>query len=134
MNTSAMSTVLSFVLLASTSAFGTANRELFQTSANDYMNQDPCWTSHYHCGKEDDTTYMCGRQANGATCPNSLCCSEHGWCGSTLAYCGGGCQSGPCRDDVKERYNHNCEIYIFDILVVLHCSTTHSMPTSRLWK
>ncbi|RHZ82798.1 hypothetical protein Glove_103g226 [Diversispora epigaea] len=25
-------------------------------------------------------------------CPNNLCCSQWGWCGSTSAYCGTGCQ------------------------------------------
>ncbi|RHZ82799.1 hypothetical protein Glove_103g227 [Diversispora epigaea] len=25
-------------------------------------------------------------------CPNNLCCSRWGWCGSTSAYCGAGCQ------------------------------------------
>ncbi|CAF2127308.1 endochitinase CH25 [Brassica rapa] len=36
---------------------------------------------------------QCGRQAQGALCPNGLCCSEYGWCGTTEAYCGRGCQS-----------------------------------------
>ncbi|XP_030955253.1 endochitinase-like isoform X2 [Quercus lobata] len=36
---------------------------------------------------------QCGRQANGAICPNGLCCSQHGWCGTTTEYCGNGCQS-----------------------------------------
>ncbi|PON49987.1 Glycoside hydrolase [Parasponia andersonii] len=36
---------------------------------------------------------QCGRQAGGALCPNSLCCSEYGWCGSTPQYCAGNCQS-----------------------------------------
>nr|ABD66068.1 chitinase [Momordica charantia] len=36
---------------------------------------------------------QCGRQANGALCPNRLCCSQHGWCGSTDEYCKNGCQS-----------------------------------------
>ncbi|RYR79027.1 hypothetical protein Ahy_A01g003895 [Arachis hypogaea] len=36
---------------------------------------------------------QCGRQANGALCPNSLCCSQWGWCGTTDPYCGSGCQS-----------------------------------------
>ena len=36
---------------------------------------------------------QCGHQAGGALCPNGLCCSEHGWCGTTTAYCGTGCQS-----------------------------------------
>ncbi|MQI71907.1 hypothetical protein EI017_24310, partial [Escherichia coli] len=36
---------------------------------------------------------QCGRQAGGAVCPNGLCCSQHGWCGTTDPYCGAGCQS-----------------------------------------
>uniref|UniRef100_A0A0D9WUA8 chitinase n=1 Tax=Leersia perrieri TaxID=77586 RepID=A0A0D9WUA8_9ORYZ len=36
---------------------------------------------------------QCGRQAGGALCPNCLCCSQFGWCGSTSDYCGAGCQS-----------------------------------------
>ncbi|KAI6360390.1 hypothetical protein MCOR25_006759 [Pyricularia grisea] len=42
----------------------------------------------------------CG-SASGATCQGSVfgnCCSQYGWCGSSDAYCGGGCQSafGTC--------------------------------------
>ncbi|GAB4844910.1 Acidic mammalian chitinase [Ancistrocladus abbreviatus] len=36
---------------------------------------------------------QCGRQAGNALCPGGLCCSQFGWCGSTAAYCGAGCQS-----------------------------------------
>ncbi|WVZ78403.1 hypothetical protein U9M48_026116 [Paspalum notatum var. saurae] len=36
---------------------------------------------------------QCGSQAGGALCPNNLCCSQWGWCGSTTSYCGTGCQS-----------------------------------------
>ncbi|TQD85796.1 hypothetical protein C1H46_028712 [Malus baccata] len=36
---------------------------------------------------------QCGRQAGGAVCPNGLCCSQHGWCGTTSDYCAAGCQS-----------------------------------------
>ncbi|KAL4396318.1 hypothetical protein AHAS_Ahas01G0079900 [Arachis hypogaea] len=36
---------------------------------------------------------QCGKQANGALCPNSLCCSQFGWCGTTDPYCLAGCQS-----------------------------------------
>ncbi|XP_062234083.1 chitinase 1-like [Phragmites australis] len=36
---------------------------------------------------------QCGSQAGGALCPNCLCCSKFGWCGSTSDYCGNGCQS-----------------------------------------
>lgn len=39
---------------------------------------------------------QCGRQAGRAVCPNGLCCSTHGWCGTTEPYCGAGCQS-QCR-------------------------------------
>lgn len=36
---------------------------------------------------------QCGRQAGNALCPNNLCCSQYGWCGTTEDYCGNGCQS-----------------------------------------
>ncbi|CAN6382007.1 unnamed protein product [Urochloa humidicola] len=36
---------------------------------------------------------QCGSQAGGALCPDCLCCSEWGYCGSTDDYCGNGCQS-----------------------------------------
>lgn len=36
---------------------------------------------------------QCGRQANGAVCPNGLCCSQFGFCGNTDEYCKTGCQS-----------------------------------------
>lgn len=36
---------------------------------------------------------QCGQQVGGALCPNGLCCSSVGYCGTTEAYCGTGCQS-----------------------------------------
>ncbi|XP_059461835.1 endochitinase-like [Corylus avellana] len=39
---------------------------------------------------------QCGRQARNGLCPNGLCCSQHGWCGTKPDYCGAGCQS-QCR-------------------------------------
>ncbi|KAK1272636.1 Chitinase 1 [Acorus gramineus] len=36
---------------------------------------------------------QCGRDVNGKLCPNGLCCSQYGYCGSTDPYCGNGCQS-----------------------------------------
>ncbi|PHT53671.1 hypothetical protein CQW23_08133 [Capsicum baccatum] len=39
---------------------------------------------------------QCGRQAGGRVCPNRLCCSQFGFCGTTRANCGPGCQSN-CR-------------------------------------
>ncbi|KAJ1986932.1 hypothetical protein H4R33_003102 [Dimargaris cristalligena] len=29
-------------------------------------------------------------------CANGACCSGFGWCGTTAAHCGAGCQAGPC--------------------------------------
>jgi len=53
---------------------------------------------------------ICGAQANGALCPGNYCCSQYGWCGSSSAYCGAGCQSGPCQsngDDGTNVVNYN---------------------------
>ncbi|GAB2271424.1 hypothetical protein Dimus_006262 [Dionaea muscipula] len=36
---------------------------------------------------------QCGSQAGGSLCPNGLCCSQWGWCGTSSAYCEAGCQS-----------------------------------------
>nr|AMM76171.1 endochitinase [Drosera rotundifolia] len=36
---------------------------------------------------------QCGSEVGGALCPNGLCCSKYGYCGTTSAYCGPGCQS-----------------------------------------
>nr|POE73648.1 endochitinase 1 [Quercus suber] len=36
---------------------------------------------------------QCGTQAGGALCPDGLCCSQYGWCGTTADYCDNGCQS-----------------------------------------
>lgn len=52
-----------------------------------------CWDEE---SKDDAPPPMCGWQANGATCENDLCCSEHGYCGDSLEYCSMGCQSGAC--------------------------------------
>eukprot|EP00252_Welwitschia_mirabilis_P023390 TRINITY_DN6598_c0_g1_i1.p1 TRINITY_DN6598_c0_g1~~TRINITY_DN6598_c0_g1_i1.p1 ORF type:complete len:294 (+),score=-18.01 TRINITY_DN6598_c0_g1_i1:66-884(+) len=35
-------------------------------------------------------------QAQNCGCAKGLCCSKYGYCGTTAAYCGQGCQSGPC--------------------------------------
>ncbi|RWR90608.1 chitinase Ib [Cinnamomum micranthum f. kanehirae] len=43
--------------------------------------------------KDRKKSEKCGSQAGGATCPDGLCCSQYGYCGSTDAYCGPGCQS-----------------------------------------
>ena len=40
-------------------------------------------------------TPVCGREADGAVCPNDECCGSHGLCGSTEDFCStqNGCQS-----------------------------------------
>ncbi|XP_010687454.2 endochitinase EP3 [Beta vulgaris subsp. vulgaris] len=35
--------------------------------------------------------------AQNCGCASNLCCSKFGFCGTTDAYCGDGCQQGPCR-------------------------------------
>jgi hypothetical protein len=46
---------------------------------------------------------QCGAGAADAQCANNLCCSKWGFCGSTDAYCGDGCQSGPCQTQGPEQ-------------------------------
>ncbi|KAG6545339.1 hypothetical protein Mapa_013188 [Marchantia paleacea] len=40
--------------------------------------------------------HVCGCQAGGALCSGNNCCSKLGYCGVGIAWCGDGCQSGPC--------------------------------------
>ncbi|CAL1387748.1 unnamed protein product [Linum trigynum] len=45
----------------------------------------------------DDGSYNdphCGSQAGGGTCDPGYCCSQFGFCGKTVEYCGDGCQNG----------------------------------------
>lgn len=41
----------------------------------------------------------CGYQAEGKKCPEGLCCSAEGWCGTTSEYCSWFCQKdfGVCK-------------------------------------
>jgi len=39
------------------------------------------------------TDGSCGPEYNNTVCPNNQCCSKYGYCGTTNAYCGSGCQS-----------------------------------------
>lgn len=34
-------------------------------------------------------------------CPNNLCCSQWGYCGTSAEYCGECCQNGPCWSQEK---------------------------------
>ena len=38
------------------------------------------------------TDGSCGANSNGNTCPPGNCCSQYGYCGSSAAFCAGGCQ------------------------------------------
>jgi hypothetical protein len=40
------------------------------------------------------TDGRCGEGFAGTVCPTSGCCSQYGWCGTTAAHCGTGCQTG----------------------------------------
>ena len=37
---------------------------------------------------------QCGANNGGAICAPGLCCSAHGYCGTSFYYCGAGCQAG----------------------------------------
>ncbi|KAJ7550567.1 hypothetical protein O6H91_07G106600 [Diphasiastrum complanatum] len=39
---------------------------------------------------------QCGSGAGNKVCSGGLCCSKYGYCGTSDAYCGNGCQSGRC--------------------------------------
>ncbi|MCD7472743.1 hypothetical protein HAX54_014075 [Datura stramonium] len=45
---------------------------------------------------------QCGFQGGGRKCPNNMCCSKWGWCGTTPEYCEDGCQS-QCKTQTKNR-------------------------------
>ena len=72
-----------------------------------------CGTSEKHCGAECNKDFgtcsvvgapaklnadNCGPWFGGAKCPNNLCCSSSGWCGTGDKYCGQGCNKdfGTC--------------------------------------
>ncbi|KAL8713071.1 MAG: hypothetical protein Q9220_002931 [cf. Caloplaca sp. 1 TL-2023] len=50
----------------------------------------------------------CGSNNGGLKCASSLCCSSHGFCGTSSDYCGSGCQSGfgTCSGGSKHRRAH----------------------------
>ncbi|KAG6555436.1 hypothetical protein Mapa_002664 [Marchantia paleacea] len=51
---------------------------------------------------EDSAAQVCGSQAGGALCSGANCCSQFGYCGEGDAWCGDGCQSGPCTSSAYE--------------------------------
>lgn len=68
---------------------------------------EPCDNTPPLPGSPDYDSPMCGAQAGDAICPDNYCCSSHGFCGLSSAYCGAGCQNGPCEgEDAKFNYNY----------------------------
>jgi len=55
-----------------------------------------CLTFFSIAGEVHATGTPCGRQNNGALCPDGQCCSAAGVCGASATACGKGCQSGSC--------------------------------------
>ncbi|KAK6911384.1 Chitin-binding, type 1 [Dillenia turbinata] len=80
---------------------------------------------------------QCGSQAGGKTCPNNLCCSQYGYCGSTDPYClpsnhcqsnckgGGGNTGGESASNVRATYHlYNPQQHNWDLNAVsAYCST-----------
>ncbi|XAR49218.1 hypothetical protein NMG60_11032336 [Bertholletia excelsa] len=83
---------------------------------------------------------QCGRQAGGQTCPNNLCCSQYGYCGTTDDYClpsnncqsnckgsdsGGSGSGGESASNVRATYHfYNPEQNGWDLNAVsAYCST-----------
>ncbi|KAJ7973491.1 pathogenesis-related protein PR-4-like [Quillaja saponaria] len=81
---------------------------------------------------------QCGSQVGGKTCPNNLCCSQYGYCGTTDDYCSTskGCQSncgggggsgggGESASNVRATYHYyNPEQHGWDLNAVsAYCST-----------
>ena len=52
-------------------------------------------SSTFHPVSEDGS---CGPKNGNTSCPPGECCSKYGWCGTSISYCGSGCQSefGQC--------------------------------------
>ncbi|KAG5618576.1 hypothetical protein H5410_018400 [Solanum commersonii] len=58
----------------------------------------------------------CGNQAAGIKCPTGLCCSKHGWCGTTSAYCAPGkCQS-QCKTTLTSSFHNPMKSFYFNVV------------------
>ena len=80
---------------------------------------------------------QCGWQVGGKTCPNNMCCSQYGYCGTTDDYCSKNCQSncggggggggggGESASNVRATYHYyNPEQHGWDLNAVsAYCST-----------
>ncbi|KAJ1413882.1 RlpA-like domain superfamily [Sesbania bispinosa] len=75
---------------------------------------------------------QCGWQTGGKTCPNNLCCSQYGYCGSTEDYCSPSmnCQSncwggGESASNIRATYHiYQPELHGWDLNAVsAYCST-----------
>ena len=77
---------------------------------------------------------QCGRQLGGKTCPNNLCCGNHGWCGDTNDYCSPskGCQSN-CRGDVGGGGGGGSKASATDVRATYLWVWCQSPPSYRWW-
>ncbi|MED6153761.1 Wound-induced protein win2, partial [Stylosanthes scabra] len=92
---------------------------------------------------------QCGSQVGGAFCPNNLCCSKYGWCGSTYDYClpDAGCQSNcwggptptptPPSGETAARATYNYyqpELHGWDLNAVSAYCSTWDASKSYAWR
>jgi peptidoglycan/xylan/chitin deacetylase (PgdA/CDA1 family) len=72
--------------------------------------------------------FRCGKDFNGDICPESLCCSQYGWCGSSLDYCSmkNNCQSN-CLD---QTITSTSSIQIHATTSIASIATTSPIPSS----
>ncbi|CAF1499222.1 unnamed protein product [Didymodactylos carnosus] len=71
--------------------------------------------------------YIIGNEG-ACNCPSGMCCSKWGWCGHGAAYCGDGCQSGPCdrggSGQPSGSYRGRCTYYNVNVGYTA-CGTRH---------
>ncbi|CAM6096403.1 unnamed protein product [Calypogeia fissa] len=78
-------------------------------------------------GQDAPAPKECGNDIQNGTvtsvsCPNNLCCSQWGYCGTTQDYCGDGCQNGPCSSSDSPHSSNNMlltGVYAGIVLAVL---------------
>ena len=92
---------------------------------------------------------QCGWQVGGKTCSNNLCCSQHGYCGTTDDYCspskncqsncrgggGGGGGGGESASNVRATYHYyNPEQHGWDLNAVSAYCSTWDAGKSYAWR
>ncbi len=101
-----------------------------------------CGSTSDHCGNGcqgglcltggETTDGTCGAGYNDVICgvwPQGSCRSSAGYCGSSEAHCGPGCQSGPCLQDPDGKGSG--DIYIDNTVYVQHQAKPYSHYSER---